>query len=124
MAVSATPTKTLPAAGTIGQFERVTINSSGQWAQAGAGAAGKAIGIAQQSVTVGQPLTAILCNCAGTAKMKAAVAISKGALVYGGAAGKINVTNTNCLEGMAIEAATADNDVIEVALMNTSAVTL
>jgi hypothetical protein len=118
------PTKTLKAAGTIGLYERVKIDANGDWAQCGAGAGGKAIGIALESVTVGKPLTAYLLNRGGTVKMKAAVAIAKGALVYGGAAGKINVTNTNCLEGMAVEASTADGDIIEIAVMNTSAVTL
>jgi hypothetical protein len=118
------PTKTLKAAGTIGRYERVKIDANGDWAQAGAGAGGKGIGIALDNVTVGQFLSAYLLNRGGTVKMKAAVAIAKGALVYGGAAGKVNVTNTNCLEGMAVEASTADNDIIEVAVMNTSAVTL
>lgn len=118
------PIKTLKAAGTIGRYERVKIDANGDWAQCGAGAGGKAIGIALQDVTIGQQLPAFLVNRGGTVKMKAAVAIAKGALVYGGAAGKVNVTNTNCLEGMAVEASTADLDIIEVAIMNTSAITL
>src|SRR5262245_41190336 len=110
------PTKTLPAAGAIGMYERVHVNSSGQWAQTGVTT--KAMGIALHATTAaGQPLTAVLLNKAGTVKMKAAVAISAGAKVYGGASGKINVTSTNCLEGTAIEAATADNDIIEILVM-------
>lgn len=122
MAVENEGTKTLPAAGTIGIYERVTMNSSGQWAQAGVTT--KADGIAQKSVTVGQPLPVKLLGAAGTVKMKAAVAITAGALVYGGALGKINVTSTNCLEGRAAEAATADGDIIEVIIKHTSVVTL
>ncbi len=114
--------KTLPAAGTIGLYERVVINSSGQWAQAGVTT--KAHAIALRSVTVGQPLPAQLLSCAGTVKMKAAVAITAAAKVYGGASGKVNVTNTNCLEGYAVEAATADGDIIEVIPVPVSAVTL
>jgi hypothetical protein len=65
-----------------------------------------------------------LLNGAGTVRMKAAVAITAGAKVYGGASGKINVTSTNCLEGTAIDAATADGDIIEVIAHPTSVVTL
>lgn len=114
--------KTLPAAGTIGIGERVIVNASGQWAQAGVTT--KAHAIALRSVTVGQPLPAQLLSCSGTIRMKAAVAITAGAKVYGGAVGKINVTSTNCLEGYAVEAATADNDLIEVIPVPVSIVTL
>ncbi len=113
---------TLPAAGTIGIHERVVVNSSGQWAQAGVTT--KAHAIALKSVTVGQPLPAQMLSCAGVVKMKAAVAITAAAKVYGGAVGKINVTNTNCLEGYALEAATADGDIISVLPIPVSAVTL
>ena len=51
---------------------------------------------------------------AGTCKMTASVAIAVGALVYKAANGKIGTTNTNRLVGICLEAATADNDVIEV----------
>jgi hypothetical protein len=122
MAVENNGVKTLRAAGTIGQYERVAINSSSEWAQVGVTT--KADAIALKSVTVGQMLPAQLLNAAGTVKMKAAVAITAGAKVYGGASGKINVTSTNCLEGKAVTAATADGDIIEVIPMPVSAVTL
>lgn len=122
MAVENSGVKTLPAAGTIGLYERVVVNSSGQWAQAGVTT--KAHAIALKSVTVGQPLPAQILNCAGTVKMKAAVAITAAAKVYGGASGKVNVTSTNCLEGYAIDAATADGDIIEVIPIPVSVVTL
>jgi hypothetical protein len=75
-------------------------------------------------VTVGQALPVQLLTGCGTVKMKAAVAITAAAKVYGGASGKINVTNTNCLEGYAIDAATADGDIVEVIPVPVSAVTL
>lgn len=122
MAVENAGVRTLAAAGTIGLYERVVVNASRQWAQAGVTV--KAHGIALKSVTVGQPLPVQLLGGAGTVKMKAAVAITAGAKVYGGAVGKVNVTATNCLEGYAIDAATADGDIIEVIAMPVSIVTL
>ncbi len=116
-------TKTLPSAAAIGIYERVINDSAGKWALAGA--ADKGIGIAMGTVTgADKPVAARLLNNAGTIKMKASVAISAGALVYSAASGKIGVTATNKLEGRAIEAATADGDIIEVAVMPVSVISL
>jgi hypothetical protein len=55
-------------------------------------------------------------NKPGTVKMVASKSIAAGAKVYSTAAGKVTDTfaSTGFLEGIAIEQATADNDVIEV----------
>lgn len=50
----------------------------------------------------------------GTTKMVAAGAIAAGAAVYGAASGKISATINGSILGLALEAATANNDVIEV----------
>lgn len=110
--------KTLLAAGTISRYDRVHMNTSGQWAQSGA--TDKADAIALDDAVANEPLSAELLNNAGTVKMKAGVAITVGALVYSAASGKIGVTGTNRLEGKAIDAAGADGDIIEVLVKQTS----
>jgi hypothetical protein len=50
--------------------------------------------------------------------MVAAAAISANALVYGAASGKISSVANGNVEGIALEAATADGDVIEVVPVN------
>jgi hypothetical protein len=115
---------TREAAGTIGRYERIKIDTAGKWVQAGAGAGGKAEAVAEDDAVAGDQLKGIPLIPATVVPMKAAVAITQGALVYGGASGKINVTNTNCLEGKALEAASGDNSIIPVMVMNTSAITL
>ena len=58
-------------------------------------------------------LVEIRLDSAGTSKMVASAAISAGAKVYAAASGKIAASGTKVI-GTAIEAATANNDVIEV----------
>lgn len=103
--------KTFPTSGVaLGQFLRVRSPLS----LALAGAADPSIGTmfkpAFTTDTVGGVL---LSNVGGTRKMVAAGAISAGAPVYGAAGGKIAATGT-VFEGVALEAAGADNDIIEV----------
>lgn len=64
----------------------------------------------------GESVGVVYANKPGTTKMVAVKAISAGAKVYSTAAGKITDTfaATGFIEGIAVEAATADNDVIEV----------
>jgi hypothetical protein len=112
--------KTLLAAGTIARYDRVYVDSNGKWAQAGA--TNKAHAIALDAAAANEPLSAEL--ILPTVKMKAGVAISAGALVYSAASGKIGTTGTNRLEGTAIEAATADGDIIEVIPMPVSVISL
>jgi len=57
---------------------------------------------------------ALLANKCGTIKLTASGAISAGARVFTAADGKISATNSMILVGTALEAATADGDVIEV----------
>jgi hypothetical protein len=53
-------------------------------------------------------------NAQGTHEMVAAGAISAGAVFYGAASGKISATVAGAAIGIAVEASTADGDIIEV----------
>lgn len=112
------PVLALPAAGTITRGERVILNSSRQWAQAGVN--DKAEAVAEADATVGVMLPARLLNCGGSVKIKMGVAVAVAGLIYSAASGKGGVTNTNRLEGKALEAATADGDIIEMLPKETS----
>lgn len=86
--------------------------------------AGKAVKADATDLTVGvnrhdvfaadKPCTLELMNCQGTIPMMASAAVNKYALVYGANAGKISATPNSNLVGMAFEAASGDNHVIEV----------
>jgi len=64
----------------------------------------------------GDVINVALFSKAGTLKMIASEALNAGVLVYSEASGKVQDTAqaTSYLVGIALEAATADNDVIEV----------
>lgn len=103
------PGKTFLASATLPAYRLITAAG----ALCGADATADIVGVTQEPAASGTFVpTRFL--AAGTAKMTAAVAISANALVYKAANGKIGTTNTNRLVGIALEAATADNDVIEV----------
>lgn len=96
----------------IAQFLRVYL-TSGKIAVAGAGE--KSLGTAlQPSFAAGEHQAVRLRNGPGTRFMVANGAISAGARCYGAASGKISATPGGQFEGIALEAATANNDVIEV----------
>lgn len=80
-----------------------------------AGANEEAIGILQNTPTAGKAASVRL---AGTSKVKASAAIAKGAAVVAAANGKVvtaGVQPQNIL-GLALEAAAADGDIIEMVL--------
>lgn len=64
----------------------------------------------------GEEVGVVYANKQGTAKMVASKAIAAGVKVYSTAAGKVTDTfaSTGFMEGIALEAAAADGDVIEV----------
>jgi len=108
------PTRADTAAGAVGQFLRV----KNPGAIATAGALEQSVGTMDRTCVAAGPCTIRLKTAEGTRKMVAAAAISAGAYVYGAASGKVSsVANPN-IEGIALEAATADNDVIEVLTVN------
>ena len=74
------------------------------------------LGIAQNDAVADQVVAVSLTNAPGTQEMIAAVAVTAGALVYPAANGKINVTaGSNDPVGRALQAASADGEIIEVA---------
>jgi hypothetical protein len=104
-----TPTRPDTAAGAIAQHLRVKTTG----ALVVATATDVELGTMETASTAAGPATVRLRNANGTAKMVAAGAITAGNTVYAAAGGKIAASGT-IVVGQALEAATADNDVIEV----------
>lgn len=107
-------TKAFTAAGTIKQYARVTLGSGGTITEAGL--AVKDIGTAMEPAVSGEVISVKLRTGAGTHKMIAKEAIAAGAILYTEAAGLVQDTaeTTSFQIGNALEAATAENDIIEV----------
>lgn len=104
-----TPTRSDTAAGAIAQFLRVKTPG----AIAVAGATDVSIGTMEFPCLAAGPCTVRLRSAQGTRKMVASEAITAGNTAYAAASGKIAATGT-VVEGVAMETATADGDVIEV----------
>lgn len=102
------------AAGAIATHLRVKTPG----AVAAAGALDQSIGTMDSPCLAAGPCAVRLKTAQGTRKMVAATAITKGAYVYGAAGGKISAVANGNIEGIAREAAAADNDVIEVLSVN------
>lgn len=104
------------AAEAISQFARVVFNASGQAALAGG--TNNWDGVAMTSAATGELIAVQIRGAPGTTPMIASAAITRGNPVYPSASGKvgaspINGTGPSC--GKALEAASGDNAVIEVA---------
>lgn len=112
MAVQSEHSKTLVAAEAIAAYARVHVNSSGQFALSGAGV--NHTGVAVNAAASGASCGAVLRTPGSTFKMIASGAVSAGAAVYSDASGKITATKKGGKLGVAINAATADGDIIEV----------
>jgi len=99
----------------IGLYERVKLDTDGKVTQAGL--ADRGIGVCMtEAFASGDVINVALFSKAGTLKMIAKEALDAGVLVYSETDGKVQDTAqaTSYLVGIALEAATADNDVIEV----------
>jgi hypothetical protein len=107
-------TKAFTAAGTIKQYARVVLGSGGTITEAGL--AQKEIGTAMEPAVTGETIAVRLRTATGTHKMIAVEALAIGATLYTEAAGKVQDTaeTTSFQVGTALEAATADGDIIEV----------
>lgn len=97
------------AAGAVAQYLRVKTPG----AIAVAGSSDVSIGTMELPCTAAGPCTVRLANAQGTRKMVASEAITAGNPVYAAASGKVAASGT-VVEGRAMEAATANNDIIEV----------
>lgn len=105
------PCRTFTAGAALAIHRRVKL-TSGELAYAGAGDV--AIGTLEKpSFADGDEVAVRLRSAPGTRKMVAAGAIAEGAHVYGAADGKVDDVG-GVLEGIALDAAGADGDVIEV----------
>ena len=106
--------KGLPVSAAVAQYVLVKISSS---KVATAGLAEQPIGVSmQQGFADGDVINVALLSKAGTIKMKCADAVAEGAAGYGRASGLIDDVSTSSAikVGVALEAATATNDIIEV----------
>ena len=101
---------TVTLTGTVAQYARVTA------AGATAGATDQDIGVAMVDGVSGDVIAVAYVSKQGTHKAIAASAITRGAKVHTAASGKVNDTQAtgSFLRGIAMEAAGADGDVIEV----------
>jgi RNA-binding protein YhbY len=107
-------TKAFVASAAIPQFARVKVGSDGTISTAVL--AEIEIGIAQNAAfAAGDLVNVKLRSSAGTHKAIAAAAIAAGAGVFSAAGGKVSVSATGAYRlGTALEAAAANNDIIEI----------
>lgn len=111
-----TPCRQMQANAALGANIRVAILSTGKVAAAEAGQMG--VGTTDNPATAADQYVAVRLNSAqGTRKVVANGAISKGALAYCAASGKVGSSGT-VVYGVALEASTTDGDVIEVTSYN------
>lgn len=103
--------KTFNAGGNIGAHELVKMSGSDVVQNT---AEGIIVGAAEYAVLQNAPVAVRLWNAGGTIHCIAAGAITAGLAVYAAAAGKVTTTAGTLIKGYAMEAATADGDIIEV----------
>lgn len=99
----------------IGVGKRVFVDASSPSLIAVAGAAVAAIGVTVENIAASGYGTVKLFNASGTFLMCANAAITAGAQLYPTASGNVDDAGTTTLPLVALEAATAQNDLIECA---------
>jgi len=102
------------ASGALGQYLRVKTPG----AVALAGALDQSLGTMNSPCTAAGPCSVRAKTALGTQKMIAAAAITAGSYVYGAASGKVSSVANSNVEGIALEAASADGDIINVLAVN------
>ncbi len=102
------------AAGAVAKYLRVKTPG----AVAVAGALDASIGTMDRDCTAAGPCSVRMRTAQGSQKMVANTAITAGNFVYGAAGGKVSAVANGNIAGVAMEAATADGDVIEVMHIN------
>lgn len=106
-------------AGTGGVYKHTLVKlSSGTVVDNTATSTDMPIGVALADAALNETVAVKLLNCAGTVEIVAAGAISAGALAYAAADGEVSALSASngtyrCI-GIAMEAATTDQDIIEV----------
>lgn len=100
-------------AAAIAESIRVTVDSDGLISAAGASTL--AVGVTVEAVAASGYGTVKLFNAPGTYLCTAAGAVTRGAHLYPAANGKVDDTGTTKIPLVALEAATADGDIIECA---------
>lgn len=107
---------TFQAGAAISQFARVKLSSGVLALAVLADGPGVELGTLQEASFASGDMRAVKArNFPGSRKMIASAALAIGAKVYTAAAGKVGATATGAfLEGIALTAASADGDIIEV----------
>lgn len=103
--------RTLVAAEAISKYLRMKVDSNAKWALAGVGEATD--GIAQDNYASAEDAVGKLFNSGETVMVVASGACSVGDSLYGAASGKVSTTVSGPPQFKALEAATADGDIIE-----------
>ena len=107
------------------QIKAGTTTTPAEVEYAGLGA--QHIGITVADAASGETVSVCLRTQAGTVEGVASEAFARGAVLYGAASGKIADTSSGSAIGVAIEAATADGDIVEwvqFAVLSTTAATV
>ena len=102
-------------------YRRVKLSSGSGTQVEYADAGEEFIGITAAKVASGEQVTVIPRSAARTYKVTAKEALSVGATLYGGDDGKVQDSASGTAQGTALEAATADGDIIEALLDNGAA---
>jgi len=105
--------KAFTAGGTIARFATVKLSSSSGTVVEACGSNESNIGFAADAAVSGETLTVFLKNAGGTFRGLAYAAISAGDTLYNAASGRLVNTGGDA-RYVALEAATAQDDVIEV----------
>ena len=111
------PEVTIELGGTVSMYQLVKLSSGTGIVTTGVASEDNAlVGIAREPGVSGDKISVQSLNCVAVAEVMVAGAVTKGAPVYTGASGKGTASATSLtLIGIALEAATADGDVISVA---------
>lgn len=111
--------KTFRAAEALAAYCRVKLDASGDVVYADAGE--EFIGITSAAVANDELVGVMLRSAARSYKATAKEAFALGATLYGAIDGKVQDSVSGTAQGVALEAATADGDVVEVLLNNGAA---
>lgn len=106
--------KTFVATTDLVAFRRVKLTAGGATNVEYAGAGEAYIGYTAGDAKLGTPIGIALKTTGRTFKAVAAEALAAGASLYGAANGKVQDTLVGSAQATALEAATADGDVIEI----------